>query len=263
MRNLGTLSGDTDSYAQAINNSGQVAGVSYSAVSSVLHAFLWTLAGGMQDLGTLGGSSSFAYGINDYGEVVGASDLPGDSTFHAFLWTPSAGMQDLGTLGGPDSTAVAINKYGEIVGWSYLPDNRSIAFLWTRSGGMHSLGTLGGTTSTAYALNSSGQIFGWANTASNTQEAFSWTPSHGMRSLGAGSNSVALGVNTSDEVVGYDSEFAFLWTPALHEQYLNYLLPPNSGWDLSEATAINQSGQIAANGIISQENRAALLTPAN
>ena len=84
-----------------------------------------------------------------------------------------------------------------------------------------------------------------------------------MHPLGTGPNSVALGANSSNEVVGRSNEFAFLWTPTLGEQYLNNLLPPNSGWDLSEATGINHLAQIAANGIINGENRAALLTPAN
>ena len=52
---LGTLGG-TDSYAIAVNESGQVVGVSQAA-GGAEHAFSWTAAGGMIDLGTLGGGS--------------------------------------------------------------------------------------------------------------------------------------------------------------------------------------------------------------
>ena len=56
-----------------MNNSGQVVGDFYTA-SDALHAFSqWTAAGGMVDLGTLGGTYSLAYAVNDSGHVVGYS----------------------------------------------------------------------------------------------------------------------------------------------------------------------------------------------
>src|SRR5271165_5942603 len=66
---LGTLGG-TSSFAQAINNSGQIVGYSYMAGNVNMNAFLYC-AGAMTDLGTLGGSDSFALAINGAGQVVG------------------------------------------------------------------------------------------------------------------------------------------------------------------------------------------------
>ncbi len=65
---LGTLGGNC-SYANGINDKGQVVGKSYTS-SGKSHAFLYT-NGSMTDLGTLGGKSSYANGINNKGQVVG------------------------------------------------------------------------------------------------------------------------------------------------------------------------------------------------
>ena len=49
------------------------------------HAYLWTLSGGLVDLGHLGGGKSYAYGINNLGQIVGESFI-NSTTSHAFLW---------------------------------------------------------------------------------------------------------------------------------------------------------------------------------
>jgi probable HAF family extracellular repeat protein len=51
---LGTLGG-SNSRAVSMNSSGQVVGYSELPSDTATHAFLWTRAGGMIDLGTLGG----------------------------------------------------------------------------------------------------------------------------------------------------------------------------------------------------------------
>lgn len=81
--------------------------------NSSFHTFLWTAAGGMIDLGTLGGSDSSAAAVTDGGQVVGSSDIAGDADFHAFSWTAAGGMIDLGTLGGSRSQALAANDAGQ------------------------------------------------------------------------------------------------------------------------------------------------------
>jgi probable HAF family extracellular repeat protein len=269
MQDLGTLPGGSASYGAAVNDSGAVAGTALTS-SSELHAFLWTSATGMQDLGTLGGDFSYGYGINDAGEVVGYSYFRNNFKYHAFLWTKAGGMQDLGTIGGLNSFAAAINNSGEVVGGFYPATGSSYhAFLWTQTGGMQDLGTIdGGPYSDAYAISPSGQIFGWA-TRKDQQKAFIWTKSEGMEWLGAGPNSNADGANSSGEVVGVfqptgiTTNTAFVKIPGEEPQNLNDLIPPNSGWVLTQAYGINQSGQIAATGTINGQIHAALLTPTN
>jgi len=115
------------------------------------HAFLWTAARHMRDLGTLGAPASIALGINNCGAVVGGSG-------RAFLWTEQTGIVDLGTLGGRTSCANDVNELGCVVGVSQTghTDRRGLpvthAFLRTPAGKMLDLGTLGGEHSSAAAI---------------------------------------------------------------------------------------------------------------
>src|SRR5205814_3456910 len=107
------------------------------------HAVAWAQAGGMVDVGTLGGCRSgvapFGHAINASGQVVGTSSTAGDQTNHAFSWTEAGGMVDLGTLGGY-SAASAVNDNGQVVGESATADSPQHAFSWTEAGGMIDLG---------------------------------------------------------------------------------------------------------------------------
>jgi probable HAF family extracellular repeat protein len=115
MREIGTLGGGAhydDSFAHAINDKGQIVGVSN------WRAFLWQ-NGKMQDLGTLPGHKrSRANAINNKGQVVGIVTDPGHEG--VFLWQNSK-MYDLNKLipaesGWVLSGAYGINDAGQIVG---------------------------------------------------------------------------------------------------------------------------------------------------
>jgi probable HAF family extracellular repeat protein len=72
MQDLGTLGGVRVSFANHINDKGQVVGSSFDA-SGHEHAFIWDAKNGMQDLGRLPGAGGYveAVAINDEGQVVG------------------------------------------------------------------------------------------------------------------------------------------------------------------------------------------------
>jgi len=129
MQDLGTLGG-TMGFPYALNNRGQVIGISNLAGDLTGHPFLWK-RGSLIDLGTLGGSYGIAMGINDAGEVVGGANDQNDQAFLAFLWKDGV-MTNLGTLNGDDcSWAFHINSEGQIVGNSYpCAGGPAHGFLW-------------------------------------------------------------------------------------------------------------------------------------
>lgn len=121
---LGNLGGTTGqalgNLAYAINNRGQAVGVSDLSGDTTFHAFLWTAATQMRDLGTLpGDAASLAISINDPGVVVGLSiDASGNT--RAVVWRGGV-PTDLNTLVQPSSslyllTSCSINARGEITG---------------------------------------------------------------------------------------------------------------------------------------------------
>jgi probable HAF family extracellular repeat protein len=249
---LGTLGG-TFSDARAVNSSGDVAGISTLSGTSTIptHAFL-SHNGTMTDLGTLtpGGGDSHAYGINDLSEVVGDS-YTASGQHDAFLYSGGK-MMDLGALGALGSSANGINNSHQVVGSSEVPNGSGVhAFLWS-NGKMTDLGTLGGSQSIAYAINTSGQVVGYASPPNSSVHAFLYSGGK-MTDLGVFfDSSVAEAINTSGVVVGQadvlnsngnTSFHAFIYSGG-KLQDLNNLIPSGSGWVLTEATSINDKGQI-------------------
>lgn len=138
---LGPLPNDSVTAATAINNRGQVVGISGSCGTAVggvsaRHAVIWT-HGQVRSLGTLGGSQwNTPMAINDHGVVVGFANLPGPDPavpdFRAFIWTGHGPMRDLGVLPGDAvSEALGINDRGQVVGESCRAGFTGCsAFLW-------------------------------------------------------------------------------------------------------------------------------------
>src|SRR5216683_5640830 len=86
-----------------------------NAFGPAFHAFRWTPAGGLQDLGVTTGTESIATAISDNGSVIVGEARDASGFWRAFRWTASTGMQDIGTLGGPESAAYGVSEDGSVI----------------------------------------------------------------------------------------------------------------------------------------------------
>jgi probable HAF family extracellular repeat protein len=141
IRPLLPLGDDSTSAATAINDRGQVAGISGICSQGVgelsaIRAVIWEPDGTTTDLGSLGGVAwNTPMAINERGDVVGFANAPGTDpptsfNYRAFLWTRQLGrMMDLGTLDGDTrAQALGINERGQVVGFSRGAGLRG--FIW-------------------------------------------------------------------------------------------------------------------------------------
>lgn len=151
IRELPPLPGDTSGAATAINDRGQVVGISGTCDQAVgrftaAHAVLWE-NGRVTNIGDLGGRTwNTPMAINQRGDVVGFASQPGDDPdnprLQAFLWTRRDGIRNLGTLPGDlTSEAHGINEGRQVVGVSCDAAGSCRAFLW-QHGVMKDLNTL-------------------------------------------------------------------------------------------------------------------------
>jgi probable HAF family extracellular repeat protein len=203
IKQLPPYPGDPDSAATAINDQGQVVGISglcSNAVggASAKHALLWE-NGKPIDLGNIGGGAwNTPVALNNHGQIVGFANTTGDENARlsptAFLWTQATGMQPLPLLtGDKNSIAFDINEKGQIVGQSAGPNDGPIglrAFLY-QNGMMLDLNTLIQPDTPLYltnaqGINDSGEIAGTAFEASTgALVAFLAVPSYGGASQAA------------------------------------------------------------------------------
>ena len=170
LTDLGTLGVLSGTYAQDINDLGQVVGYSYLSnayPSYVAHAFFWQ-NGVIKDLGTLPGyTNSTATSINTNGQVVGyaynGSCCGSPFEPRAFLFTVDAtgtvtSRTDLGLLA-TNSPKIKINNRGQIIG----VNDGGRAFLWDNIHGARDLTTLLGpdfpdTLTDVSGINDRGQV---------------------------------------------------------------------------------------------------------
>jgi probable HAF family extracellular repeat protein len=242
LRNLGTLSGGTSTYAASINDLGVVTGYADGAgtvistdpsipnqvCTDLTQPFLWTSNGGLQGLGTLGVPPAallyftwcetpfYATGINAKGQVVGYTTLYSDETQYAFLWSNAEGFSLFGSSW-PPTMANGVSDLSEIVGQTGV--FFGVGTLW-RGGEATTLATLPGGAgdylSSANAVNDLQGVVGWStpspasgpcefNLDACTINAVLWKRDGAITDLGTLSGdtlSMATSINLFGQVIG-------------------------------------------------------------
>jgi probable HAF family extracellular repeat protein len=240
MTALPTLGGN-NGQASAINNRGQIVGISETTVpdpgcpaskpGKIISPAFWE-RGEVRALHTVAGDpDGFVQGINDRGQAVGSSGTCANIATHAVLWENDT-ASELPNLGHDGNDAYAINDHGQAVGYVSTTDGSTIvASLWPN--GAH------GAVTNLGILTGDGAAF-------------------------------ATGINNQGQVVGstFNSEGwsrGFIWQDKVMTD-LNTLIPKDSNLSIIAASNINERGQISGmatvkNGPDEGKIHAILLTP--
>jgi probable HAF family extracellular repeat protein len=236
---LGTLGG-SGSFGQAINNLGEVVGMSKLPGDAASHAFFYS-GGVMRDIAPFNSGNLLViqFGLNDIGQAVDGV-VVGSMYYPAIYNSHTGNITTLGLFGGNyynfTGWASGINNSGVVVGTSYLRSGLERAYVY-RNGVMTDLGALSGSYSEAVAINNSGMIAG-----SSYGRAVVWI-NNSIVDISQGVESYAEAINDSGTVVGryrhVDHDEAFIWSGG-NLQGLGALTPGGT----SGAEDINNNGDI-------------------
>ena len=214
----------------------------------------------------LNASYSWAIDVNDKGIVIGKAD---NKPFR--FNTVTQEVEILSSINDPSCWLRAINTHGNIIGWISLPGAPpGTAFLYDST--VHLLPIPGNVyLYEKLGINDSDVVVGTSNLTPNGKpHAFLYdhhkTPQEIIDLHPGFELSYAYGINNQNQVVGsvFDGQWkwATIWTPDNGTRKLNKLLTDQlSGWDLLEASDINDKGQIVGFGTYDGQPRAFLLTP--
>jgi probable HAF family extracellular repeat protein len=183
---LPTLGGN-NGQASAINNRGQIVGISETTVQDsgcspgkpgkIISPVFWE-RGGIRALPTVAGDpDGFVQGINDRGQAVGSSGTCTNIQAHAVLWENDNAFR-LPDLGRPGGAAYAINDHRQAVGYVSTADGSTIvASLWPNGahGAVTNLGILPGDGAAfATGINNRAQVVGSTFNAAGWSRGFIW-----------------------------------------------------------------------------------------
>jgi len=197
IHDLPLIAGDTSGSATAINDNGQIVGISGICDQAVgrhtaRHAVLWE-NGGVTDIGNLGANWwNTPTAINQRGDIVGFAGDPAfveGEVLHAFMWTREDGIRPLKPLRGRvpqhvDSEAYGINERRQVVGVSCDADGVDCrAVIWNHGAFPTDLNDLKGPgysarLESAKDINNLGEITGRAIDPNLVRTAYKAVPVH-------------------------------------------------------------------------------------
>ncbi|HEY2467359.1 MAG TPA: hypothetical protein VGI45_05915 [Terracidiphilus sp.] len=183
---LPTLGGN-NGQASAINNRGQIVGISETTVRDsgcppskpghIISPVFWE-KGEVRALPTLSGDpDGFVQGLNDQGQAVGSSGNCSNMAIHAVLWENDTAVE-LPGLGPTGNDAYAINDHGQAVGYVTSPDRTTIfPTVWLNGshGAPTNLGILPGEGAAfATGINNRAQVVGSTFNSTGWSGGFIW-----------------------------------------------------------------------------------------
>lgn len=286
---LGTLGGSAAAPLEgsgAVNNRGDVVGISADASGHGPLAFLWTRGDGMTELLPDVPPPNDARSINDNGDIAGNIGPMNFAQTNGYYWTKKDGITFVGSLpGGMGSFVWGLNNRGQVVGAALAtppaPGGREVnLFRWSKQDGLQDLGFInwigvGAPGVGPFDINDRGQIAGGRVHPSDEPPdpdgpcagfgpffcsftAFLWTPGEGFVDLlpqGA-IHSRATNLNNAGEVVGLfryaDSPSrmrAFFWSKST-----GFVELPGLGGP-TRATGINNNGTVAGHSFNPADGR--------
>lgn len=258
MIDLGDLpGGDNFSSASAINDLGQVVGLSKNADGT--RAFIWDEGQGMRQLFSdntplVDGQQGYTVYLQDM--HTGYVTLNNTGTFGGafgpgFLYQPSSPAikiysQSIKAIN-DSGQFITMNGYGSAPGYLYNTDGSR-----TTLNGLSSVGNV----ALPMALNNAGQVVGAVNTGGARYDAVMWDQQGNPISLNTRSGafseeSFAIGINSSGTVLGYryTSTYdvdSFIWTQS--DGLVSLGAPADVDYKYAaKASAINDSGVVIGN----------------
>lgn len=225
--------------AVSSDGSGVVVERSMNKDTFVEHAFRWTQATGMEDIGTLGGeNTSMVHGLfgensnarfisSDGSVIVGVSHGK-DEKYHIFRWTQKDGMKDLGTLKegmtDEDSFPTGISSDGSVIVIKKFAADKSKThlFRWTKASEMKDLGAADMNEGPSL-VSSDGKVIVDDRTIDGFghHRVFRWAEAEGIKDLGTlGEDSFATAMSNDGSVIigicrvrqGLNEYHTFRWT---------------------------------------------------
>lgn len=261
MVDLGLLSGDEESFARAVNNSGLIVGTSESNVifgSGTYHAATWS-GGVISALADLGAGTSFAYDVNEAGQIVGHAQDPAISKDRAITWQGGSVFNLGATEPHQSNRAYGLSNDGKVAGfaWNLFTPNDSILYDqgWKTIGGSGQF-----QNSEARDVNDAGVVVGLQAFPSGNWHAAYWTPG-AKDPIDAGvlpglplgelydvnESGIAVGRSYADDGSGTSRATIF---DGVQLRDLNDFLPAGTGAVLYEAQEINENGDIAGTAVV-------------